>query len=150
MSYYSKIGIELGGITESLNDKTDRDMRNVDTVSGGDAVIEYQVPTASNNYTWYRKYRSGWVEQGGVVDYGSQVTDIQKIQVNLPITMADNRYYTTEMPVRNDMDGQANGLCAGYVGVFDRHTTYFCARAYCGNTNERLQLIQWEVKGMAA
>ena len=66
MNYYSKIGIELGGITESLNDKTDRDMQNVDTISGADAVIEYQVPTADNGYTWYRKYKSGWVEQGGI------------------------------------------------------------------------------------
>lgn len=64
MNYYSKIGIELGGITESLNDKTDRDMRNVDTTSGADSVIAYQFPSAANNYTWYRKYKSGWVEQG--------------------------------------------------------------------------------------
>ena len=135
-------------ILEALNDKADRDLMNVAT--GADVVVEYQMPNANNGYTWYRKYASGWVEQGGVADYGSQATDIAKIQVDLPITMSDNRYYATEMPVRNDMDGQSNGLCAAYVGVFDRHTTYFCVRAYCGNTNERLQLIQWEVKGMAA
>ena len=31
-----------------------------------DFVIESQLPTAENNYTWYRKYKSGWVEQGGL------------------------------------------------------------------------------------
>lgn len=30
-----------------------------------DYVVESQMPTAENDYTWYRKYASGWVEQGG-------------------------------------------------------------------------------------
>lgn len=76
MSYYSKIGIELGGITESLNDKADRDLRNVDTISGADSVIEYQIPTTENNYTWYRLYKSGWVEQGGIYNNGSVARDL--------------------------------------------------------------------------
>ena len=32
---------------------------------GADYVVESQLPTAENGYTWYRKYASGWVEQGG-------------------------------------------------------------------------------------
>ena len=31
-----------------------------------DFVVACQLPTAENNYTWYRKYKSGWVEQGGI------------------------------------------------------------------------------------
>ena len=57
--------INIGAITEALNDKSDRDLRNVDTTAKADAVIDYQEPTADNGYTWYRKYKSGWVEQGG-------------------------------------------------------------------------------------
>lgn len=30
-----------------------------------DYVVESQLPTAENGYVWYRKYKSGWVEQGG-------------------------------------------------------------------------------------
>lgn len=30
-----------------------------------DFVIASQLPTADNGYTWYRKYKSGWLEQGG-------------------------------------------------------------------------------------
>jgi len=63
--------IDTGMILEALNDKTDRDCRNVDTTSGADVVIEYQLPTAANNYTWYRLYKSGWVEQGGWLSYTS-------------------------------------------------------------------------------
>ena len=31
-------------------------------------VIEFQAPTADNNYVWYRKYADGWVEMGGRID----------------------------------------------------------------------------------
>lgn len=30
-----------------------------------DYVVESQLPTSDNNYTWYRKYKSGWLEMGG-------------------------------------------------------------------------------------
>lgn len=55
-----------------------------------DYVVETQPPTAENNYTWYRKYKSGWVEQGGVFSdiYDSYTTE----QVSLPITMLDSNY----------------------------------------------------------
>lgn len=48
-----------------------------------DFVIETQLPTANNNYTWYRKYKSGWVEQGGKA--------LSK-NVTLPVTMANTNY----------------------------------------------------------
>lgn len=53
-------------ILEALNEKVDRDCQNVDTNSGADAVVEYQLPTSSNGYRWYRLYKSGWIEQGGL------------------------------------------------------------------------------------
>ena len=49
-----------------------------------DYVIETQLPTSENNYTWYRKYASGWVEQGGH-------TTAQTI--TLPVLMQDESYY---------------------------------------------------------
>ena len=40
-------------------------------LSGADYVVESQLPTAQNNYTWYRKYKSGYVEMGGVYQKAS-------------------------------------------------------------------------------
>lgn len=77
--------INIGAITEALNDKSDRDLRNVDNTAGADAVIDYQEPTTANGYTWYRKYKSGWVEQGGV-------SNGLNASVTLPIEMADTNY----------------------------------------------------------
>lgn len=78
--------IDFGQLSEALNDKSDRDLRNVDTTAKADAVIDFQLPTAENNYTWYRKYKSGWVEQGGSVSGGTSET------VTFPIEMADTHY----------------------------------------------------------
>lgn len=37
----------------------------VTDMTGTDYVVAWQMPTADNNYTWYRKYKSGWLEMGG-------------------------------------------------------------------------------------
>ncbi len=49
-----------------------------------DYVIEWQMPSADNNYTWYRKYKSGWVEQGGYGNFDTKIT--------LPLSMSDTKY----------------------------------------------------------
>ncbi len=59
-----------------------------DSVS--DYVIESQMPDANNNYTWYRKYKSGWVEQGGVLGGLNN----SRITISLPVEMANNKYIT--------------------------------------------------------
>lgn len=51
--------------------------------TNADYVIETQLPTAENNYTWYRKYAYGWVEQGG---------QSQSQNITLPVEMSDNNY----------------------------------------------------------
>lgn len=52
-------GQTLGGIALAKHSDIPTD------ISTADYVIAFQRPTAENNYKWYRKYKSGWVEQGG-------------------------------------------------------------------------------------
>lgn len=142
MNYYSKIGIELGGITESLNDKADRDLRNVDTISGADTVIEYQIPTAQNNYTWYRLYKSGWVEQGGRAEFSATSPTVW--YVDLPVTMADDNYTVVGI---NNMTSSGTGSYA--VGLNSRSTTRIEFRGPNASSTP-YNCWNWEVKGMAA
>ena len=79
------VDIDIGVISEALNNKTDRNMRNVDTTAKADSVIDYQEPTEENGYTWYRKYKSGWVEQGGDIQ-------LNTTSVIFPVEMADSNY----------------------------------------------------------
>lgn len=123
--------IDIGKISEALNNKTDRNMRNVDT-SVSDAVIAWQVPTAANGYTWYRKYASGWVEQGGrLVESGS---------ATLPIEMSNNNY---NLQVR--IDYNSTGTIQGVFWYATKTTTGF----EMGNFSTALPL-DWQVSGMSA
>ena len=71
-----------GTILEALNDKMDRDGHNPESPT--DVVIEYQTPTSANGRSWYRKYASGWVEQGR-----NQTTGNSTITLLVPMASAD-------------------------------------------------------------
>ena len=73
-----------------------------------DYVIEWQMPNASNSYTWYRKYKSGWVEQGGRVTVSGTISDTN-VRITFPVEMANTQY--TAICANN-----ANVGIAGYVG----------------------------------
>ena len=127
--------IDIGQISEALNNKTDRNMRNVDTGAKADSVIDYQEPTAENGYTWYRKCASGWVEQGGVLDELG-TTDVF---VTLPVVMANINYTVTTSQYINNATGQ-------YVFIRNEpETTRLSLKAT--NTIRR---AYWQVCGIAA
>ena len=119
--------INIGAITEALNDKSDRDLRNVDTTAKADAVIDYQEPTSANNYTWYRKYKSGWIEQG----QGSHVTSGTTLTIVLPVEMANADY-------------NVSALGTNPVKYQNTTITQFELVVSSGTW------ISWEVKGIAA
>lgn len=103
-----------GAIGEVTMDTTNKTLRVHDgTTAGGttlakqseipdltnvDYVVVSQLPTAENNYTWYRKYKSGWVEQGGI----KTNTTSQNTTISLPITMADTNYTTLATGIFDD------------------------------------------------
>lgn len=127
--------IDIGQMSEALNDKADRDLLNTSPVIN-DYVVETQLPTSSNNYTWYRKYRSGWVEQGGRLAGGS---GSYTGTVNLPKEMADIYYSISMMPL--------TGSGAVYVSVQGTITTASFNYSASDSPNNG---FCWEVKGKGA
>lgn len=140
--------INIGAISEALNNKVDLPTPTVpqDAV---DYVVDTQRPTADNNYTWYRKYKSGWVEQGGCVGTTSGTNS-----VTFPIAMTDNNYsiFTT---------GQSSGSSKpSDTSTPNKNTVYSYARIIYNKTttgfavgggNEMNQDgFSWQVSGMAA
>ena len=134
--------INMGAITEALNDKSDRDLRNVDNTAGADAVIEYQVPTAENGYTWYRKYKSGWVEQGG--HYNGNITAGNGTQIILPIVMADTHYN-----ISITAQQRANDWAYAVVKSDTPTTNYFYVFCGAGSNSDLIIGVYWQVCGMA-
>ena len=112
-------------------------------VAKGHEVIEFQAPTAGNNYTWYRKYADGWVEQGGVftgLTNGSN-SWLNK-QVTLLITMADTNY-----AVLSSDCGIGSGSYIHGTKIDNRTTTSFYYGYYNGASDTT---VSWQVSGMAA
>lgn len=121
--------INVGAITEALNDKMDRDGHNVQLPSA--VIVEKQDPGASNNYTWYRKYSDGWVEMGGSMEnvYNNDI-------IYFPIRMANTRYTVGLFPFAT---GNFN---LGYNTPTTTSVTVY--------TSYNGAWFSWQVSGMAA
>ena len=81
-----------------------------------DYVVEWQMPTTENNHTWYRKYKSGWVEQGGIIDSPGTTPEIQ----TLPIEMRDDRYcllYSVLFNNANTVNSQIRNKTSSGFGI---------------------------------
>ena len=102
-----------------------------------DPVVAFQVPTADNNYTWYRLYASGWVEQGGRMFHGTGAT----VTVTLPVPMADGNYSWTLGFSYNNSSGYIQW---NHGSIWNRTATGFSIQ--CAENADKV----WEVKGMAA
>lgn len=100
-----------------------------------DYVIESQLPTSENNYTWYRLYKSGWVEQGGFVSSASGT-----VTVNFLKTMADTNYVSFKTL---DTTSTNTGIQYNQVAFFNRNTSSM-------QTSTAGTGFSWEVKGIAA
>ena len=105
-----------------------------------DTVVYFQQPTASNNYTWVRKYASGWVEQG---QYKCDITKNQANIVTLPVPMA-NTNFGGSISCSNITYGAATTL-----SIDSHSTTQVNLWGYTGAASSTIR-VSWEVKGMAA
>lgn len=115
------------------------------TTPGGfmiDTVVAFQAPTASNNRTWYRKYASGWVEQGGILTAAHNSYGLY----TLPIEMADTYYSARAGCAQVSSSGTFNA--SSTVAAAPGSTTQ--VRVGQANGGSATMQIWWEVKGLAA
>lgn len=138
--------IDFGQLSEALNDKSDRDLRNVDITAKADAIIDFQLPTADNGYTWYRLYASGWVEQGGIFDFGSN-SSTNPWNVTLPVAMADTMYIVNATSGGNTSQGKYGSYVA--INNAGKTTTTFGGFMWSVESGG-IRYINWQVSGLSA
>jgi len=105
----SDLKTTTGNHTTTIGEHTTA-IGTLDTRTSGiiDYVIASQTPTADNNYTWYRKYKSGWVEMGGQIKGGFTKANTWNTRtITLPLTMANTDYTGTVMTTWNYSAGNA-------------------------------------------
>lgn len=131
---------DVAYVNAQLTNKADTDLSNIP--DNYDYVVESQLPTADNGYTWYRKYKSGWVEQGGISTGTGTRTP------TLPIEMASSNYNISAMATRANADAIT---VAGYGAV---STTRLVMQVSTINLNNytwnSAAEVRWQVSGMSA
>lgn len=132
--------IDIGKISEALNNKVDLPSPTVpqDAV---DYVVERQNPTSANGYTWYRKYKSGWVEQGGSVTISVAANTNTSWEATFPVEMASNSYF-------HQTSFKSGWIYNTKGGVENKFTTK--VSGFFSASNAQSVEIVWEVKGIAA
>lgn len=108
-------------------------------------LVAVQRPTADNNYTWYRKYSDGWVEQGGRLT-GSMSSGFNT--VTLLVEMQDNNYtvFATNISTYTEGTGSSHAYVMAKAGVVNSLTTTSIG-VFSQNSGER---YSWQVSGMGA
>lgn len=107
----------------------------------GDFVTSYKLPTSADP-TWYRIYKSGWVEQGGLHEISPASTS-GYYDVTLPIEMENTKYTVFVSATSNDSltwNCEHNNRSATGIRVAWNHY----------NNQNTVVAIQWEVKGVKA
>ena len=105
-------------------------------------VVAFQAPTAGNNYTWYRKYADGWVEQGGI----GATTSGNALAVVFPIVMSDANY-TLNVTGQSPVSTTASTIHGcHYTTKTATGCSIICLAGDSGNYIAGD--ISWEVKGM--
>ena len=103
-----------------------------------DYVIEWQMPNANNSYTWYRKYKSGWVEQGGIqmINYTFAGND-QEFSCNLTKAFSNTNYtvcinciggFSTTRKIGIENTNKSN--FSGFIQQGTNATLQICWNAY--------------------
>lgn len=138
---FTQTAIEnTAGLNASLfNNKADLDLANV--LSNIDFVVDSQLPTAQNNYTWYRKYKSGWVEQGGVDTTGT--ANLHTIEIPVAMSVKKSGQVTT---YTSTTDG---GTISTQFDPMNNDETHIKIGGRWGTAWSTAWLC-WEVKGVAA
>ena len=111
-------------------------------ITVGDYVVDWKNQTATDP-TWYRLYKSGWVEQGGRVY--AVAGSAQNVTVTFPIEMA-NTYYSVTTGARTGSspgDGYAYWLGSYYDETVNSLVLKIDSTSY-------IIYACWEVKGQAA
>lgn len=117
--------------TGALSGKANTDLSNV--LANIDYVVESKVPTESDP-SWYRKYKSGWLEQGGLVASTSGATGT----VQTLLKPFANANYT---------------LTATARGTFDRTfliTSKTATTFSCAYSSSAVGAYDWRAEGLGA
>lgn len=130
--------INVNAIANTLQTKVD--LPDGVSQSQCDFVIAHKTPTAQDP-TWYRLYKSGWVEQGGTATFTASSSGEETI--TFPIKMTDTNYSF-------NLTSRANGALAWMTEKNTRTTTSTVITWNYYSGGSTFFGYNWQVNGIAA
>ena len=146
---WALVGNDSNGYNRYFTRPTDNTFTEYEWADGGkditvgDYVVDWKNQTAADP-TWYRLYKSGWIEQGG----RTQMTSATSQTITFPITMQNTNYsFLSVCDIVNsnssyNLDAFAGAKAVSSMVVWTKNGN----GAACG-TNF---YFCWEIKGQAA
>ena len=151
-----EVNYSVGQLLEAINNKADLDGSNLDNTSfetfinslvdaklgNIDYVVESKLPT-DDDPSWYRLYKSGWVEQGGMVEKTANPTYavFQKQMANTSycVTCCFDHNNSVSQYEKTEYVQREIGRIGLYMGSYNAQVT---------NTDKTF--IIWQVSGQSA
>ncbi len=130
-------------VTTNTNNISILDTR---TTNLTDYVIMSQTPTAENNYTWYRKYKSGWIEQGGIWTgtITIQSDNSANTTIYLPVQMSNTNYCVNAV----NNSGANSGIPWVMLYVCGVTVSSFIVSIGAYGNTRTINRLSWQVSGM--
>ena len=135
---------------DELIDKLNEINNNFNIINNKLDSMKYVIESGSNenNTQWYRKWNDGWIEQGGIYNYGSFIKDLGGANINFLINFSNVNYQIFATSFRTDKDNEGNGLCTAMMGFYSFKNDSVKIRWYINSTyNESIQMANWYACG---
>ena len=126
----------------ALAGKANTDLSNV--LANIDYVVDYKKPTDSDP-TWYRKYKSGWLEQGGITGI---VADFETATITLPLQFLDTHYTVSYANWRAGTTDDGTWNNAAILNNSTKSTTSF--QIYSRGKTDGGKIFTWHACGQGA
>lgn len=108
-------------------------------------LVASQLPSASNGYTWYRKYADGWIQQGGILTVPT--TEWVAVCV-FPVQMKDTNFTITAQAITDSTQTTRP------AGILTQNRKVTECRLYTTNIDgsnwDKGGTYFWRIEGMAA
>ena len=131
---------DIEALQTAVQNKAEKDLSNVP--ANIDYVVEYKNPTDSDS-NWYRKWKSGKLEQGGLVPATTENITFLKPFANTNYTVIGN----ISLTYRRKKEGDNSGSI-----LFFPEATSFCYVTYAARNFGDIgnQNISWRAEGLGA
>ena len=129
----------LGNVSDVNTDSPIR-LLGFDTLTTILQGIDYVVETWTSGDLWYRKYRSGWIEQGGT--YLTNLSNPQTVLLNTPFATTTYGVQLTKCQNWGEPGAQSMTIVND-----SKTTTNFQVYGNDGSSTRRMYAFYWEAKG---